>query len=465
MEVLEYFNEITAIPHCSYDTKKLADFLVNYAKSHGFDTKIDDFGNIHAIKGEPKVCLQAHYDMVCVGNAPDIELNDDGQYLSAIDSSLGADNGIGVAICMKMMAQKNNLEVLWTNNEEVGMLGAAGFNSQIKSPNLLNLDSECDDEIIIGCAGGVLLDLSIQSPTKPSFGRFYEVQVNGLPGGHSGVEIHKNIPNAIKVLSEFLKNNNCEIISLNGGERNNSIPANASAVVLCAHELDTSIVNSNLRAILKNLALKDGLSDDSIANISSHNFINARQISSTSEFTLEKSMQILEFINNFKHGVYKYDEELNMPHSSANLAIISQKSSAHALQNADSQDINVQIYARAMDEEELKRIATQISEQARQAGFSVSYNEQSAPWQPVKNDFAATVLKVLSKHRKNAKITSIHAGLECGVLCANAAKNGKNLLACSIGPNIISPHSTHEKCEIASVHIITQAVDEIINKL
>ena len=118
-----------------------------------------------------------------------------------------------------------------------------------------------------------------------------------------------------------------------------------------------------------------------------------------------------------------------------------------------------------MDEEELKRIATQISEQARQAGFSVSYNEQSAPWQPVKNDFAATVLKVLSKHRKNAKITSIHAGLECGVLCANAAKNGKNLLACSIGPNIISPHSTHEKCEIASVHIITQAVDEIINKL
>ena len=145
MDVIKLFNEICGISHCSFNTQKLADYLLNYAKSCGFSAKIDDFGNIHAIKGRPKICLQAHYDMVCVGLAPEIKVQNDGLYLSALHSSLGADNGIGVAICMKMMAEFENLEVLFTNDEEVGMLGAAGFDGQLKSEFLLNLDSECDD--------------------------------------------------------------------------------------------------------------------------------------------------------------------------------------------------------------------------------------------------------------------------------------------------------------------------------
>ena len=238
MDTLGFFNEICGISHCSFDTQKLGDYLLNFAKSCGFNAKIDEFGNIHAIKGNPKICLQAHYDMVCVGLAPNIKLQNDGLYLSALNSSLGADNGIGVAICMKMMTEIENLELLFTNNEEVGMLGAAGFNGEIKSKFLLNLDSECDKEIINGCAGGVLIELSLQSKVKQAFGNIYEISVTNLPGGHSGVEIYKNIPNAIKILAEFLDKNKCEIISFNGGERTNSIPANAYATVLLANKFN-----------------------------------------------------------------------------------------------------------------------------------------------------------------------------------------------------------------------------------
>lgn len=432
MDTLGFFNEICGISHCSFDTQKLGDYLLNFAKSCGFNAKIDKFGNIHAIKGNPKICLQAHYDMVCVGLAPDIKLQNDGLYLSALNSSLGADNGIGVAICMKMMTEIENLELLFTNNEEVGMLGAAGFNGEIKSKFLLNLDSECDKEIINGCAGGVLIELSLQSKVKQAFGNIYEISVTNLPGGHSGVEIYKNIPNAIKILAEFLDKNKCEIISFNGGERTNSIPANAYATVLLANEFNEKMQNKpDFISIKKNQNFKDN-------------------------FTLEKSKEILAFLNALKHGIYEPSNELSTPKSSANLATIATK-----ISNTSS-TLNIQIYARAMDNESLEKIKNEISAKAIKAGFSVAYGEQSAPWASKQNDFTKIVLEILQKYRQNAKITSIHAGLECGVLCANATKSAKILQACSIGPNIISPHSTHEKCEIASVYIIEKVVREVL---
>lgn len=434
MDVIKLFNEICGISHCSFNTQKLADYLLNYAKSCGFSAKIDDFGNIHAIKGRPKICLQAHYDMVCVGLAPEIKVQNDGLYLSALHSSLGADNGIGVAICMKMMAEFENLEVLFTNDEEVGMLGAAGFDGQLKSEFLLNLDSECDDEIITSCAGGVLIGLSAKSALKQSFGRIYEISVANLPGGHSGVEIYKNIPNAIKILAEFLEQNKCEIISFDGGERTNSIPANARAVVLCDELLDQKIQNKA-------------------------DFISVKQIKPNfKNQSLEKSAEILSFLTALKHGIYELGTELSTPKSSANLAIISTKN------DGDLCALDIEIYARAMDNESLEKIKNTISKQALNAGFSVVYSEQSAPWVSAGDDFAKKVLEILKKYRPNAKITSIHAGLECGILCAKALKFGKTLQVCSIGPNIISPHSTHEKCEIASIDRIQKVVRQVLNE-
>ena len=145
-EVLAKFETLAAIPHCSYETDKMRDFLASYAKDKGCEVVVDSFGNVHAFKGKPKICLQSHYDMVCMGDAPKIEIvyGDDG-YMRAKNSSLGADNGIGVAIMMQMISEFDDIECLFTNNEEVGMVGAAGFSGDLKADKLLNLDSEEDD--------------------------------------------------------------------------------------------------------------------------------------------------------------------------------------------------------------------------------------------------------------------------------------------------------------------------------
>ncbi|WP_235604466.1 M28 family peptidase [Campylobacter fetus] len=233
MKVFDYFSEICSIAHCSFETDELKEYLMQFSKDSGFRVSSDEFGNIYAIKGKPNICLQAHYDMVCVGNAPNIEVIKENGFLKAKNSTLGADNGIGVAIIMEMMREFESLEVLFTNNEEVGLLGANGFNTKLVSGRILNLDSEHQDGVFIGCASGVSIFASSKIETKNETNNVYEVEISGLKGGHSGIEIVKDIPNAIKLLADFLAKNGAKIVSINGGERNNSIPVKAVATVIC----------------------------------------------------------------------------------------------------------------------------------------------------------------------------------------------------------------------------------------
>jgi dipeptidase D len=224
MEVLKIFKKITKIPHCSGNTEKLRDFIVEYAKNEGFKVEVDEAGNILAFCEKPVICLQSHYDMVCVGKAPKIEIESDGEWMWAKDSSLGADNGIGVAIMLYLMKTHKNVEYLFTNDEEIGLVGAFNLDLNIKSPYLLNLDSE-DENIYIGCAGGVdaVINYPLQKIKKRGF--LADVKIDNLPGGHSGVDIHKNIPNAISELAFDVE----EVVEFKGGERRNSIPRTARA--------------------------------------------------------------------------------------------------------------------------------------------------------------------------------------------------------------------------------------------
>lgn len=224
MEVLKIFKKITKIPHCSGKTEKLRDFIVEYAKNEGFKVEVDEAGNILAFCEKPVICLQSHYDMVCVGKAPVIEIESDGEWLWAKDSSLGADNGIGVAIMLNLMKKYKNVEYLFTNDEEIGLVGAFNLDLDIKSPYLLNLDSE-DENIYIGCAGGVdaIINYPLSKIKKRGF--LADVKIDNLPGGHSGVDIHKNIPNAILELAFDVD----EVAEFIGGERRNSIPRAARA--------------------------------------------------------------------------------------------------------------------------------------------------------------------------------------------------------------------------------------------
>lgn len=422
MEVLDYFKQIVAIPHCSFETDEMRAYLNDFAKKQGATIKIDKVGNLHIIKGQPKICLQAHYDMVCVGLAPKIELIEKDGLLKAKDSSLGADNGMGLAICMDMLTKFDDLEILFTNNEEVGLVGAEGFNQPIQSKYLLNLDSENEKEIIIGCAGGVrmLVKFPLEFITKTQ--NAYEITVSGLPGGHSGSEINKNIPNALKVLNNVLYKNSCLIHEINGGERDNSIPANAKAIVLCDHE----------------------------PKFEESKFIKVQSLGKKELEVIKNSDNIIKFMMSFSHGLRAYDENLKMVADSANLATIKQKD-----------EIEFQIYARSMSKDGVLRLKDETIALANLAGAYVEVGEQTFPWEPVVSNFAKTIYKIMKKDIPDVEIKTIHAGLECGIIC----ERQPHLEACSIGPNIHSPHGVNETCELASVERIAKIVEKLLEEI
>ena len=240
--ILNLFYQISQIPHPSGQTSTLRDFLIEFLKKCHCAIKTDSAGNIHAIKGKPTLIFQAHYDMVLVGQkiVPFIENG----ILKSRDSSLGADNGIAIALLLHFAKTRENMEILLTNDEEIGMIGANNITLQTHSKTMINLDSECINEICVGCAGGFDADIALDSPLRdfampnqsnPKNITFYKLTAQNFKGGHSGIDIDKNIPNAIVELLWTLESlrEMCEfeIVEICGGEARNSIPINASAVI------------------------------------------------------------------------------------------------------------------------------------------------------------------------------------------------------------------------------------------
>ena len=499
MRFLGYFEQICSIPHCSYQAQKLGEFLLEFSKSRGFEAKIDENFNIHAIKGKPKICLQAHYDMVCVGEAPKIELENDGEFLSAKNSTLGADNGIGLAIIMDIMDEAQDLEVLFTSDEEVGLIGANAFAGEICAPALLNLDSEDDSEVIIGCAGGLLAEFSREfEPCELGLGElfsssvsehlstgllfnegshstsaknctqnnsnlnanYYELSCEGLEGGHSGMQIAKNIPNAIKELAHFAKNHGANILAMSGGDRDNAIPTWAKALVSASSKLQSKgLVKAKKLDLLGAKELFAKLCDDDLKN-------PIIMKSNSADFTKRENSRnsriplLNDFLLALPHGVLGWDEGLGLPKTSANLAIVrtsltSKDENAHIA-------FSVQIYARSSSQAELAKLKNSYEAISELAGFQSSFGASSMPWEPEQSEFATSVLNALQKYRPDAKITAIHAGLECGCLSAKMKQKGKKLVACSIGPNISGAHTINERCEIKSAQIIAQVVRDVL---
>ena len=494
MRFLGYFEQICSIPHCSYQAQKLGEFLLEFSKSRGFDTKIDENFNIHAIKGKPKICLQAHYDMVCVGEAPKIELENDGEFLSAKNSTLGADNGIGLAIIMDIMDEAQDLEVLFTSDEEVGLIGANAFAGEICAPALLNLDSEDDSEVIIGCAGGLLAEFrrefepcelglgelfsssvsehfgtgllfnenshstSVENSTQNSStlnANYYELSCQGLEGGHSGMQIAKNIPNAIKELAHFAKNHGANILAISGGDRDNAIPTWAKALVSASSKLQSKgLVKAKKLDLLGAKELFAKLCDDDLKN-------TIIMKANSADFTRNSRIPLLnDFLLSLPHGVLGWDEGLGLPKTSANLAIVRTRLTSKD-ENARIA-FSVQIYARSSSQEELAKLKNSYEAISELAGFQSSFGPSSMPWEPEQSEFATSVLTALQKYRPNAKITAIHAGLECGCLSAKMKQKGKKLVACSIGPNISGAHTINERCEIKSAQIIAQVLRDLL---
>jgi len=406
--ILEHFETLTQIPHCSKEADKLLEFLVNFAKDRDYTVELDEVKNIFITKGVPTLCLQAHYDMVCMGKAPVIKTYVEEGWMKAKESSLGADNGMAIAMMMQLMDENVDLEFLLTSDEEIGLIGANQVAFDLKSQYMLNLDSEDEAEVYIGCAGGVDITANKQDSYVEGRGECYEVAVKGLAGGHSGVDIDKGIPSAIKLLGAYLTEHKVnQLVSLYAGERRNSIPANAVAIIY------------------------------SEAKLQNTELVEVRQLSEKPK-VLQDGGKIIAMIDAFKHGVHAKNEELGIPDTSINLAII----------NTDEKGgIVIESSARAMGAEKLDALSSETLDFLQRYGFEVALEDKYPAWKPDVTDFTELVCQETKAVFGRSKMMAIHAGLECGVI----AEKYPDMKFASIGPTIRYPHSTREMVNLKSV--------------
>jgi dipeptidase D len=425
MSVIEIFKKICEIPHCSHEAQKLKTYIMKEASSYGYEVSTDEVGNILCRHKDAKLILQSHYDMVCIGQAPQLELYEEEGELKARNSSLGADNGIGISMMLSLMSEKAPVSCLFSADEEVGLIGAQGISLPITEQLMLNLDTEEEGYVYIGCAGGsdVIAKKTIQRESIREEVSSYEVIVDDLPGGHSGVDIHKNIPSALKQLAAFLVHIPHYLITIEGGERRNSIPKRARAVISVPEGviLDTTIENMQIN-----------------------------KLSKSEKEMIRQGHKICEMIHAFAQGVRGMNNELGIVQNSINLALVSM----------NDQEISVTLSARSMDSEELLSLVDETICFFKAFDFSAKSEGTYPAWKPQVNDFSKQVQSICVRHFNKVDFMAIHAGLECALF----KKYAPHLDIASIGPNIYNPHSSRESVEIASVHRVFDALKEIVKE-
>ena len=423
--VIEIFRDLCKIPHCSGNTKELKDFIVSFSKSFSYTIETDDAGNIMVRSKKAKITLQAHYDMVCIGHAPNIEPIEKDGWMFAKESSLGADNGMGIAMMLFLIQNHIEADFLFTNDEETGLIGAEALSLDINTPYLLNLDSEELGKVYIGCAGGedIFVKKAIEWENAPKSGNWFLLESSG-PGGHSGVNIADNIPNAITELCRVIyENPEMRVANIKGGERINSIPRYAEAIVWLPDGIDLKNRNS---------------------------YVPATHLSNPPEKVLKDGRRIATAILSFAHGVREWNTTLGLPHTSINLATV----------NIDN-EICISLSGRSMSNESLASLVQQTVAWWELLGYSCTTDGKYPAWDPVVNEFSEKVLENYKTKVPNSEYAAIHAGLECALF----AQKYPNLKIASIGPTILDPHSDHERVDLDSVFKVLNIVEKVIEDI
>ncbi len=467
-----YFHQITQVPRPSKKEEQIAAYLKDFAVQHQLPVTTDKTGNILIKKpatpgyeNHPTVILQAHIDMVCEKNAETthdfekdpIQTYIDGDWVKARGTTLGADNGIGMAMMLAVLdagdLQHPALECLFTVDEETGLTGAYGLDNKLLSGSILiNLDSEDDGEIFIGCAGGIGTKaiLSYQQETTPSSYFGFRVHVSGLKGGHSGGDIHLGLGNAIKILNRYLWQLNeqmdLRLISLEGGNLPNAIPREASA--FCAvpyNEKETIRVILNMYIATIEAEFKD----------IEPNFRMSMESDSLPETVIEKSAsnRLLQTLYACPHGVIAMSRTIpGLVETSTNLASVKM--------NAQG-TFEINTSQRSSSNSAKTDITAQLKAVFELAGTTVIQSEGYPGWQP--NVDSALLSKTLTAYKnlfgEEPKVKAIHAGLECGLFLEKYPQ----LDMVSIGPQMYGVHSPDERLSISSTQKTWKWLIETLN--
>lgn len=471
--VWQHFYNINQIPRCSRNEEGARNYVKQFAEKLNLPYKVDKTGNViikkaasPGMENKPPIVVQGHLDMVCEKNEGTVHdftkdpirmLKEDG-WIKADGTTLGSDNAIGLSMGLSLLEDDSivhpALEILCTVDEETGLNGAVGLEKNaLQGKILLNLDTEEEDVLCIGCAGGIdtIMNKKIDWIDAQQGLNSYLLKIKGLRGGHSGTDINQQFGNAIKLLGRLLymfsKDNSFFLAGLQGGSAHNAIPREAEAIIA----LDSATAGK-----LEKLCREyQNIFTEELAAVEKGIVISLEKTTAPAKvFSVDFSTALIRFLFTIPHGVMSMSSHIaNLVETSTNMAVI----------KSDAANVYVQTSQRSSVPSALTDIAGRVMAVGQLAGFEAKQEGGYPPWQP---DFDSALLKTCIKKYKeqfgaDPKIEVIHAGLECGII----GEKNPGMEMISFGPDITGPHSPAEKVRIDSVKNVWEFLLKVIKEL
>ena len=471
--VFEYFEEISNIPRGSGNEKEISDYLLNFGKSLGLESIQDKALNVIIKKPGTKgyenahtVIIQGHMDMVCEKNngvehdfeKDPLKLRIVDDYIYATDTTLGADNGIAVAYAMAILASNDiphpPIEVLITTDEETGMSGAMAIDKEnIDGKILINLDNEEEGYLLVSCAGGVRSTGTINIEKQDIKDKaLIKINISGLKGGHSGMDIIKERGNSNKILGRVLKGLSREvkfnIISLNGGSKNNAIPREAEAIISTSINDEETVMNviknwndiiaSELRAQDPGVKIEGSIASENLEK----------------EFTDESTSKVLDLLYLYPNGINSKSVDIDgLVESSTNLGVLTTNDTTVEFDSAIRSSVP------SLKEEIVLRSKTIVE----LLGGEFTTTSDYPAWQYNPDSQIREICQRVHKelYGKEAEIVAIHAGVECGLFNEKLG----NLDMISFGPNLYDVHTPDEHMSISSVKNCYEYLKAILKEI
>ena len=467
--VFGYFEQLCAIPHGSGNTKMISDYLVNFAKEHGIRYIQDELNNVLLFadgtcgyEDHAPVILQGHMDMVCEKDADcpidmereGLDITHDGEYIFANGTTLGGDDGVAVAFALALLTDPTiahpPIEVIITVDEEVGMEGATGVDlSMLKGRTMINLDCENEGVFTVSCAGGARGTITLPLQRRAVYGPCVKLTVEGLQGGHSGVEIHKNLGNANKIMGEFLNRVQklmplC-ITDITGGAKDNAIPRSCQVtlVAMGSHIERINDVAAQLQEEVR------ATFNEPEARI----YGDDVDALGGNALSTQDSAKVIALLCSAPNGVQSWSQDIEgLVQTSLNLGVV---------RLADA--LRMTFAVRSSVNQEKRELLAQLQELAKL--FDAQYSEMGdyPAWEFKKDSHLRdTMVRVFERmYGKTPVVEAIHAGLECGILSDKLP----GLDCVAIGPDMQDIHTSRERLHIASTRRSWEFLLEILKEL
>lgn len=467
--VFTYFEKLCSIPHGSRNTKAISDYLVAFAQEQGIAYVQDELNNVLlfgpgtcGLEDRPPVILQGHMDMVCEKDpgcpidmdTQGLDVTHDGEFVFARGTTLGGDDGIAVAYALALLADPSiphpPLEVIITVDEEIGMEGATGVDlSKLRGRTMINLDSEDEGIFTVSCAGGARGTIHYPTERRAVYGPCLRLTVEGLQGGHSGVEIHKNRANANKIMGELLGRVQelmplC-ITKLSGGAKDNAIPRSCT-VTLVAMGIGLERINAITQELQEQVRAEY---DEPHARIYGED-VDAL---GGNALTKECTAQVIALLKEAPNGVQSWSRDIpGLVQTSLNLGIVTL-----------DEELTMTFAVRSSVNREKRELLAQLEEMAHACGGTYSQMGDYPAWEYRKDSRLRDTMVPLycQMFGKEPQVVAIHAGLECGILSDKLP----GLDCVSIGPEMHDIHTSREKLSIASVERTWRFLLELLKKL